>query len=161
MNPAHPMVSTIELTRVVGDTNKPGPTAYAWQSWWATWLHAVTWVRERWPLHCLLLSTTGRKVGPKVIRAGELSIPLIFFSNQKARSWTLPGQHSRARDGDCTWASMKNMSNGRYRASSYLLAGGANQGEILSYPPLFLAIYDRQKSWPWDYENGKSGHVPH
>ena len=42
-----------------------------------------------------------------------------------------------------------------------MLTIGADQRETPSYPPLFLTIYGRQKSCPWDCESGRTGHICH
>jgi hypothetical protein len=77
-------------------------------------LSAVAQMRER--SSSLLLPSTpmeGRRIDPdQVIKAGELSLPLICCSSQENRHCTLPGHHSRdgPGHGDCRWAGPKSTS---------------------------------------------------
>lgn len=82
--------------------DQEGPEGMRVESWshWLLHLLCGAWVRKKFsPPYCLLPPVAGRKAGAEVMRAGELSLPLL----QRVSPCTSPGQHSRAGPGDEVW----------------------------------------------------------
>lgn len=79
-----------------------GPEGMRVESWshWLLHLLCGAWVRKKMlSPYCLLPPVAGRKAGTEVVRAGELSLPLL----QRVAPCTSPGQHNRAGPGDEVW----------------------------------------------------------
>lgn len=97
---AHRLGSTVELALVAGVASEPPQGHEHGEAGPVTCLPcaAVPWVRERClPCHFIPHKpASGRRVDPKVMRTGELSLSFTGHSIGENSSHTLPQQHCRA-----------------------------------------------------------------
>lgn len=94
--PVSRLSSTVELSLVAGTWASWSQGCEHWRAGSATCLLCSEIGKRDMPPSCPSPPMVGRKTGPKIIRAGQLPLPLIYSNSQESASCTLPGQHSRA-----------------------------------------------------------------
>lgn len=105
--------------------------------------HMVAWARESCPPPLLFASVAKARAGPKILRAGELFLPLPDCNTQES----LPGQHNAAAliGQGMGWA-------GRAGPTTHLLCGGMGKGKMPLLCPLPFTTCGTRKSWPSPYQ---------